>query len=283
MMEYDGDEHIPKQYLVTPPLIERTQGEYLARNGVRQFACSETQKFGHVTYFWNGNRTGMFDPDLEEYLEVSSTRALVQQRPWMKAADITDETIRRLRKRAFAFGRINYANGDMVGHTGDRRAAILAVEAVDLCLGRLLGAVRGAQGVALITADHGNSDEMYERDASGAFAIDPATGLPRPRPSHSLNPVPLILYDPVGLEASGRRLSRPPTGIGKNLAAVRPNGSYDLGSADAPFPLDLEAPEGGAGLANVAATCLNLLGFEAPEDYAPSLLQIRWGAAIRTI
>jgi len=283
MMEYDGDEHVPRQYLVTPPLIERTLGEYLARNGVSQFACSETQKFGHVTYFWNGNRTGVFDIGLEDYLDVPSDRVGFQQRPWMKAAEITDATMRRLRRRSFSFGRINYANGDMVGHTGDRRAAILAVETVDLCLGRLLQTVRGVQGVAVITADHGNSEEMYERDANGEFSIDPVTNRPRPRTSHSLNPVPFILYDPLGLEESGRRLTRTPPGIGRNLAAVRSDATYDLASEDATFPLDLVTPKDGAGLANVAATCLNLLGFEAPEDYEPSLLLVRRGAAIRTI
>jgi 2,3-bisphosphoglycerate-independent phosphoglycerate mutase len=283
MMEYDGDKHVPRQYLVTPPLIERTMGEFLARNGVSQYACSETQKFGHVTYFWNGNRTGVFDEGLEEYHEISSDRVAFQQRPWMKAAEITDATIRRLRRRSFSFGRINYPNGDMVGHTGDRRASILAVETVDLCLGRLLATVRGVQGIAIITADHGNSDEMYERDADGEFSIDPATNRPRPRTSHSLNPVPLILYDPLGLEESGRRLTRTPPGIGRNLAAVRSEASYDLTADAATFPLDLAAPNGGAGLANAAATCLNLLGFEAPEDYAPSLLVVRRGAAIRTI
>jgi 2,3-bisphosphoglycerate-independent phosphoglycerate mutase len=283
MMEYDGDKQVPRQYLVSPPLLGRTLGEFLARNGVSQFACSETQKFGHVTYFWNGNRTGVFDVGLEEYHEIPSDRVAFQQRPWMKAAEITDATIRRLRRRSFSFGRINYANGDMVGHTGDRRAAILAVETVDVCLGRLLTTVRGVQGIALVTADHGNSDEMYERDGAGAFQLDPATGLPRPRTSHSLNPVPLILYDPLGLEESGRRLTRPPAGIGRNLAAVRGDAAYDLDAARATFPLDLAAPEGGAGLANVAATCLNLLGFEAPEDYESSLLVVRRGAAIRTI
>jgi 2,3-bisphosphoglycerate-independent phosphoglycerate mutase len=282
MMEYDGDKHVPKQYLVTPPLIERTLGEFLARNGVSQFACSETQKFGHVTYFWNGNRTGLFDIGLEEYHEIPSDRLGFQQRPWMKAAEITDATIRRLRRRSFSFGRINYPNGDMVGHTGDRRAAILAVETVDLCLGRLLQTVRGVQGIALVTADHGNSEEMYERDAAGGFLLDP-TGRPTPRTSHSTNPVPMILYDPLGLEESGRRLTRPPAGIGRNLAAVRPDAALDLGAEEATFPLDLAVPEGGAGLANVAATCLNLLGFEAPEDYERSLLVIRRGAAIRTI
>jgi 2,3-bisphosphoglycerate-independent phosphoglycerate mutase len=299
MMQYDGDEHVPAQYLVSPPLIERTLGEYLARNRVRQFACSETQKFGHVTYFWNGNRTGMFDAQFEEYLEIPSDRVPFQERPWMKSAEITDATIERLRAprtvgrdttakppagvpgiRGFDFGRINYANGDMVGHTGDRRAAILAVEAVDLALGRLFEVVREVGGVALVTADHGNSDEMYEREKSGAIAFDPQTGRPRPRTSHSLNAVPLILYDPIGLAAGSHALTLTPAGIGRNLAPRPPAIGTDANAAAASAPqaslpvalLGLELPEGGAGLAHVAATCLTLLGYAAPADYAPSLL-----------
>ncbi len=282
MLEYDGDAHIPKQYLVEPPHIERTLGEYLARNGIRQFACSETQKFGHVTYFWNGNRTGMFDPETEEYLEIPSDQVPFEQRPWMKSAEIADATIERIHKGTFKFGRINFANGDMVGHTGDRNAAIIAVEAVDLALGRVLEAIREEGGVALVTADHGNSDEMYEREKDGSFAIDEATGLPKPRTSHSLNPVPLILYDPIGLAESGwATTTPPPAGTARGLAGHEGSGpekqpaaptSGHAGAAGKRWPLVLSSPEGGAGLANVAATCFHLLGFEAPEDYEHSLL-----------
>jgi len=262
MMEYDGDWHIPSRYLVEPPAIERTMGEYLARNRIRQFACSETQKFGHVTYFWNGNRTGAFDEEVEEYLEIPSDRVPFQERPWMKAAEITDATLERLREKGFRFGRINYANGDMVGHTGDRRAAILAVETVDLCLGRLLEGVRRAEGIALVTADHGNADEMYQRDKTGGFKTDAETGRIEPLTSHSLNPVPLILYDPVGLKPS----TRPPAGIGRHLAGPPTEGR-------GPQPQRLELPPGGAGLANIAATALDLMGLWAPDDYEPSLLR----------
>lgn len=259
MMEYDGDEHVPAHYLVTPPEIDRTLGEYLARNGIRQFACSETQKFGHVTYFWNGNRTGKFDETLEEYLEIPSDRVPFEERPWMKAAEVTDATIDRLIQGTFRFGRINYPNGDMVGHTGDRRAAILAVETVDLQLGRLLTAVRKAQGIALITADHGNSDEMYERTKAGAIDVDPESGRPKPRTSHSLNPVGLSLYDPLAL----KQTTLSPAGVGHGIVSGEPG--TEIAYA-------FEEPEGGAGLANVAATCLHLLGYAAPESYAPSLL-----------
>jgi len=266
MMQYDGDEHVPARFLVEPPEIDGTLGEYLARNGIRQFACSETQKFGHVTYFWNGNRTGQFDPETEEYLEIPSDRVPFEQRPWMKAAEITDATIDRVRQGSFRFGRINYPNGDMVGHTGDLRAAVLGVEAVDLSLGRLLAAVREAGGVALVTADHGNSDEMFERDKEGHFQVDAETGRRKARTSHSLNAVPCILYDPVGLAARRATLSPAPPGTTARIAPT-------ADAQEAPEALALELPEGGAGLAHLAATVLALLGFEAPERFAPSLLR----------
>ena len=238
MMQYDGDYLIPRSFLVSPPAIGRTLGEYLARNGVSQLACSETQKYGHVTYFWNGNRGGMFDEATETYIEIPSDRVAFEQRPWMKAAEITDAVIEGLRSGRQRFARLNYANGDMVGHTGVREATIYAVEAVDLSLGRLLAAIGEMGGIALVMADHGNADEMYEREGSGLFSINPATGRPRPRTSHSLNPVPFAVFDPSDPQRC--RLRR-----------------------------DLPA----AGLANVAATVLHLLGFDAPEGYEADLLE----------
>ena len=238
MMQYDGDYHIPRAFLVAPPALDRTLGEYLARNGITQFACSETQKYGHVTYFWNGNRGGKFDETTETYLEIPSDRVPFEQRPWMKAAEITDATIEALRSGKHRFLRINYANGDMVGHTGVREAAILAVESVDLSLGRLLAAVESLRGVALVTADHGNADEMYERTKDGVIDIDGATGRPKPKTSHSLNPVSFTVAD----------YATPAAGLLRD-----------------------DLPR--AGLANVAATVLQILGYQAPEAYEPSLLR----------
>ena len=234
MMEYDGDLKIPQRYLVTPPMIDRTLGEHLARNGVSQLAISETQKFGHVTYFWNGNRSGAFDADTERYIEIPSDLSAFEERPWMKAAEITDRLLAELATGNFRHARLNYANGDMVGHTGDREASIVAVEAVDLQLGRLLPAIREMGGALVVTADHGNADEMFELDQTGAPKRDEA-GLPRTRTSHTLNPVPFHLYAP-----------------GHDLR---------LKGADP------------AGLANIAATVLELLGFAAPEDFHGSLLE----------
>ncbi|MEZ4463371.1 MAG: 2,3-bisphosphoglycerate-independent phosphoglycerate mutase [bacterium] len=234
MMQYDGDLKLPRRFLVTPPAIDRTLGEYLVHQGIGQFACSETQKFGHVTYFWNGNRSGRLDESLEVWEEIPSDLISFDERPWMKAAEITDATLRALRTGRFRHARINYANGDMVGHTGDLAAATLAVEVVDWALGRLLRGISALGGVALVTADHGNCDEMFQRHKDGSLDAS------RPRTSHTLNAVPLSLFDPHGV-----------------------------------VPAALAAGEGRPGLANVAATVLDLLGFSAPDGYAPSLLRPR--------
>ena len=241
MMEYDGDLHIPRRYLVTPPQIERTMGELLARTGVPQLAISETQKYGHVTYFWNGNRSGMFDDATETYIEIPSDRVPFEQRPWMKAAEITDRLITELRTGRHRLARVNYANGDMVGHTGNADAAIVAVETVDLQLARLVAAVDAIGGVLVITADHGNADEMFQKNKKGAIERDPRTGAPIVKTSHSLNPVPLMIHD----AARGDR--------------------YEIDPARAE----------GAGIASVTATCLELLGFQPPSELAPSLVRFR--------
>jgi 2,3-bisphosphoglycerate-independent phosphoglycerate mutase len=236
MMEYDGDLKLPRHYLVQPPEIDRTMGEYLARNQVSQFACSETQKFGHVTYFWNGNRTGMFDEVYEEYVEVPSDVIPFEQRPWMKAAEITDATLAALQRGGMRHGRINYANGDMVGHTGNLEAAVIAVEAVDLSVARLIPVIEKLNGALIVTADHGNCDEMFELDESGEFQRD-AAGQLRNKTSHTLNAVPCSVYVP-GTEG-----------------------------------LSLNSDVQAAGLANISATTLQLLGYDRPDGYEPSILR----------
>ena len=235
MMTYDGDTNLPPRILVTPPLIDRTLGEYLVASGVRQLACSETQKFGHVTYFWNGNRSGYLDQSLETYIEVPSDRISFDQRPWMKAAEITDAVISGLQAKPYGFARLNYANGDMVGHTGNFDATRLAVEVVDLALARLLPAVKALGGVVIVTADHGNADEMYELDKKGGVKIE--NNRPKSKTSHTLNQVPAIIYDPQF------------------------TGEYRL-----------DASVAKPGLANVAATALFLMGYQPPDGYERSFI-----------
>ena len=241
MMEYDGDLHIPKHYLVTPPRIERPLGELLADTHVTQLAISETQKYGHVTYFWNGNKSGMFDAGTETYVEIPGDRVPFEQRPWMKAAEITDRLIAELRTGKHQFARVNYANGDMVGHTGSFDATVIAVECVDLQIARLRKVVEELSGILLVTADHGNADEMFQRDKAGKVARDKKSGQPVVKTSHTLNPVPFLVHDP----SRGDR--------------------YEIDPSRATI----------SGIANVTATCIELLGFIPPDDLEPSLLRFR--------
>ncbi len=236
MLQYDGDLQLPKRFLVAPPAIKDTMGEWFAKSGVTQFACSETQKFGHVTYFWNGNRSGKFEG--ETYQEVPSDVVPFEQRPWMKSAEIADTMIAALKSGQYKTLRCNFANGDMVGHTGNFRAATLSVEAVDLALERILPVIDAMGGVALITADHGNADEMFELDKKTKQPQLNADGSFKAKTAHTLNPVPLILYDNV----SGGKLG-------------------------------LKQTES-AGLSNIAATVANLLGYDKHAKWDESLLQI---------
>jgi 2,3-bisphosphoglycerate-independent phosphoglycerate mutase len=239
MMQYDGDALIPEKYLVNPPGIDRTVGEYLVKSGVKQLAISETQKFGHVTYFFNGNRSGKFDDALEDYVEIPSDSLPFEERPWMKAAEITDRVVEAILGGTYGFIRLNYANGDMVGHTGVPQAVEIAVETVDLCLRRIVKAVKKAGGILIVSADHGNSDDMYECNyETGEIVHDEKTGEPRPRTAHSLNPVFAYIYEPSGsIKMTLSKLKDP-------------------------------------GISNLAATCLTLLGFEPPQDYTPSIVAI---------
>jgi 2,3-bisphosphoglycerate-independent phosphoglycerate mutase len=237
MLQYDGDLKLPQRFLVAPPAIKETTGEWFAKSGITQFACSETQKFGHVTYFWNGNRSGKFEG--ETWQEVQSDVVPFEQRPWMKAAEITDAMIAALKSGQYKTLRCNYANGDMVGHTGNFRAATMSVEAVDLQLARLLPVIDAMGGVALITADHGNADEMYELDKKTKAPAQNKDGSFKAKTAHTLNPVPLILYDNV-------------TG-----------GKLGLNQTES------------AGLSNIAATVANLLGLEKHAAWDESLLQVK--------
>ena len=119
MLQYDGDLKIPTQFLVAPPKIQNTMSEYLVNNNIKSYAISETQKFGHVTYFWNGNRSEKFDEKLEEWVEVKSDVVPFEQRPWMKSAEITDLLVDAINTKEYDFYRVNYPYGDMVGHTGN--------------------------------------------------------------------------------------------------------------------------------------------------------------------
>ncbi len=238
MLEYDGDLHIPSRYLVSPPLISGTMSEYLVGSEITQLAISETQKYGHVTYFWNGNKSGKFSEELETYIEIQSDIVPFEERPWMQCALITDKLIELLRSGKYRSLRVNFPNGDMVGHTGHFLATQISVEALDLQLARLLPVIDELQGAAIITADHGNADELYEIDKTGALKLD-KSGNPIPKTAHTLNPVPCIIYD--------------------NFTSDK---------------YIVKADNGNFGLSNVAATTVNMLGYDAPDFWDESMIEI---------
>ena len=186
MLEYDGDLKIPHHYLVNPPQIRDTLTELLVSQGIKDYAVSETQKYGHMTYFWNGNRSGKVSEELEDYCEIPSDVRSFDECPWMKATEITDKVIEAIQSHKYGFIRCNYPNGDMVGHTGNLDATEIAVESVDLQLARVKKVVDEENCILLVTADHGNSDQMLEKNKKGKVEV---------RTAHSLNPVPFIIYD----------------------------------------------------------------------------------------
>ncbi|MBN1892403.1 MAG: 2,3-bisphosphoglycerate-independent phosphoglycerate mutase [Clostridiales bacterium] len=237
MLEYDGDLHIPKKFLVTPPLIRHTLGELLADKDIAQLAISETQKFGHVTYFFNGNRSSKFNDETEEYIEITSDIVPFEQRPWMKSAEITDVLIDKMRENKYPFVRVNFPNGDMVGHTGIMESTIIGVESVDLALKRILPVIDQLGGMAIITADHGNAEEMFELTKDGQAKTD-KNGKTKAKTSHSLNPVPCIFYDNTP---------------NRDLYTIR--------------------EEDGFGLANIAATISTLLGVEPLDCWNDSMIR----------
>ncbi|MBQ8212456.1 MAG: 2,3-bisphosphoglycerate-independent phosphoglycerate mutase [Clostridia bacterium] len=239
MLEYDGDLHIPAKYLVSPPEITNTMSEYMANTGIPVLAISETQKYGHVTYFWNGNRSGKFSEVLETYIEKPSDIVPFEQRPWMQCAEITDKMIELVESGKYDYIRVNYPNGDMVGHTGNFAATKISVEALDLQLARLLPVIDKMGGVAIITADHGNADEMYEVDKKGNVKYD-KNGKPKAKTSHTLNRVPCIIYDNQNKDA-----------------------------------YTVKADNGQFGLSSVAATTVNLMGYDAPAMWDESIIEIK--------
>ena len=240
MLEYDGDLHIPARFLVNPPEITNTMSEYMANTGIPVLAISETQKFGHVTYFWNGNKSGKFSEALETYIEIPSDTVPFEQRPWMKCAEITDKLIECLESGNYKYLRVNFPNGDMVGHTGSLSATRCSMEALDLQLARILKVVDKLGGVALITADHGNADEMCEMDKKTKQPKVDKEGNLKAKTSHTLNPVPCIIYD--------------------NFFADK---------------YSVKKDEGQFGLSNVAATMVNLLGYEAPAMWDESIINVK--------
>ena len=236
MMEYDGDLKVPKNHLVPPPAISDTVGDRLAKAEKKVLAVSETQKFGHVTFFFNGNRSGALP--FESQVEIPSVNIPFNQKPQMEAQEITDVACEAMRSGTYHHIRLNLANGDMVGHTGDKEATISAIETVDLCVGKLLKAAEDSNSILMVTADHGNADEVYQWDKKKKMYKTDKNGILIPSTAHSLNPVPFCLIDPL------------------SEWTLKGNDGESLG-----------------GLAQIGGTILDMCGLEVPEHYLPSLVE----------
>ena len=201
MTEYSSELKPFLTALFPPEDLRDTFGEVVARAGLHQLRIAETEKYAHVTFFFNGGRETPFAGE-ERILVPSPKVATYDLKPEMSAFEVTDRLVEAIQSERFDVVVLNYANADMVGHSGDLAAAIKAVEAIDACLGRLAETVERAGGALLITADHGNAEMMR----------DPQTG--QPHTAHTTNPVPLVLVNPpagiTGLE-DGRLADIAPT------------------------------------------------------------------------
>ncbi len=203
MTEYNEDLHVPEHVLVGSPVFKHTLTKHLASRGKKQYAVSETVKFGHITYYFNGNSYEVPEGEVEE--EVPSYLEPFDTRPWMKSAEITDKLLAAIESQKYDFLRINYPGGDMVGHFADMEATITAMEAIDISLKRIVDAVNKLGGITVITADHGNAEELADTDGT-------------PKTSHTTNRVPCIFVDETD-NASKYRLSKGDRGLA-NLAST---------------------------------------------------------------
>ena len=178
LTEYEATEHIPKNALIPPVEFKDPLNQFLGSKNISELAVSETVKFGHVTYYFNG--CSYEKAANEDAIEIESDNVPFETRPQMKATEITDAAIANLDK--YKFIRLNYPNGDMVGHSADFEATKTAMEAVDANLARLAQKIDKLGGCLIITADHGNAEELLDENGE-------------PKTAHSTNKVPFIIYD----------------------------------------------------------------------------------------
>ena len=197
MAEYDAT--MPNCEVAYPPVeLSNVLGEYLSKNGKTQLRIAETEKYAHVTFFFNGGSETVF-PGEDRVLVPSPKVATYDKQPEMSAAEVTDKCVERIESGAYDVIILNFANCDMVGHTGVYDAAVKAVETVDSCVGRVVDATLKMGGIAMITADHGNAEQMAEPDGS-------------PMTAHTTNPVPFILCGAgTELRPNGRLADIAPT------------------------------------------------------------------------
>jgi 2,3-bisphosphoglycerate-independent phosphoglycerate mutase len=182
MVEYSAALNEFLKTLFPPATINMGLGETVARTGLKQLRIAETEKYAHVTFFFNGGEERQFDGE-ERILVPSPKVQTYDLKPEMSAPEVTDKLVEAVGSGKFDLIVVNYANSDMVGHTGNLQAAIKAIEAVDACLGRLMEAVKKAGGVLLVTADHGNAEQMYDEQTHQKHT------------QHTLNRVPALLFN----------------------------------------------------------------------------------------
>ncbi len=187
MTEYSVEHNKWLKVLFPPEELTNIFGEVLAQNGLKQLRIAETEKYAHVTFFFNGGKETLF-PNEERILIPSPKVATYDLKPEMSAIEVTDKLVEAINNDTFDVIIVNYANGDMVGHTGVMEAAIKAVEAVDTCLGRVVDAVKAKDGVIFVTADHGNAERMKD-EATGA-----------PYTAHTNTPVKAVLVNAHGVK-----------------------------------------------------------------------------------
>jgi 2,3-bisphosphoglycerate-independent phosphoglycerate mutase len=238
MVEYDQERHIPKHTLVEPVSVKNVLAELEANNGIKRFVISESIKFGHATFYFNGNKKGKFSEELEEYVDIPNKTGDPWRFPWMKSDEITDILVEKIKSGEFRSCIINYPNGDIVGHEAMIEPSIVAMGAVDIALKRVLKAVDEAEGVALIMSDHGNIEETFYLKEDGTPELG-EDGKPVRQTRHTTNPVPFIIYD-----------------------NTENRDKYEL-------------KEGKWGLSNVAATIAMLHGLEPHEDWGESIIRLR--------
>ena len=234
MMIYDEDHNVPENRILGNAHVENPFGKRILELGLDQFRLAETQKYAHVTFFFNGGYREPLDPNKETYYLIESDKidsfALA---PQMKAVEIAAKAVEFIYSGRFDFGLINFANADMVGHTGDMKAAIQAVEAVDAAVREICDAIKKVNGIAIVTADHGNADEM--------IITNNKTDRKEVSTKHSINPVPFFIYDPAY------------------------QGEYQLKKLSKDTILNLSM---------IAATNFILLGKNVPEDLNDSLFLV---------
>ena len=189
MTQYDQDNEIPPEYLVGAPEVDDPFGKRILELGLKQFRLTETQKYPHVTFFYNGGYREPLDSSMENYHLIASDKIQsFASQPAMKAGEIRNKAVEFIRSGEYQYGLINFANADMVGHTGDFQATVRAVEIIDAVLKTIVRTIDEMKGLLVITGDHGNADQMLIQNSNGTMEINT---------KHSLNPVPFMIFDPL--------------------------------------------------------------------------------------